>query len=270
MALDGRDGGRPLTSVAAAPEPPAEPLVEALAERVASAPRGLIVAGRISDRSAVEAIAALARATGYPLLAEPTSQLRLGPHDRGLVISRYEPVARARPQQLTPELVLRFGEMPTCKPLRGWLADLPEAAQLVIDPDRGWNEPTRIAGAIVRADPARLAAALTERADGALDPAWARAWLAASEAADEAIEAELAELTEATEPGVHAALGRELRRRRPRLHRLEHADPRSGGVPGRRPRRGPLPRQPGRERDRRADLLRDRRRGGVAAVPPGS
>ena len=208
LALEGRKGGRPLTTVAAAPEPPPEPLVEALAERVASAPRGLIVAGRMGDRSAVEAIAALARATGYPILAEPTSQLRLGPHDRGLVISRYEPVARTRPQQLTPELVLRFGEMPTCKPLRGWLADLPEAAQIVIDPDRGWNEPTRIAGAIVRADPARLAAALTERADGALDPAWAGAWLAASEAADEAIEAELAGLTEATEPGVHAALGR--------------------------------------------------------------
>jgi 2-succinyl-5-enolpyruvyl-6-hydroxy-3-cyclohexene-1-carboxylate synthase len=208
LALDGRDEGRPLTTVAAAPEPPADPLVEALAERVASDPRGLIVAGRMSDRSAVAAIVALARATGYPILAEPTSQLRFGPHDRELVVSRYEPVARARPPQLTPDLVLRFGEMPTCKPLRGWLADLPEAAQLVIDPDRGWNEPTRIAGEIVRADPARLAGTLTERAYGALDPAWAGAWVTASEAADEAIQAELDGLREPTEPGVHAALGR--------------------------------------------------------------
>ena len=45
-----------------------------------------------------------------------------------------------------------------------------------------------------------FAAALTERADGALDPAWAGAWLAAAAAADEAIEAELAGLKEATEP----------------------------------------------------------------------
>ena len=208
LAFEGRDGERPLTTVAAAPGPPPEPLVDALAERIASAPRGLIVAGRMPDRSAVEPIAALARATGYPILAEPTSQLRFGPHDRELVVSRYEPIARGRPQRLVPDLVLRFGEMPTCKPLRQWLGDLPGAAQLVVNPDRGWNEPTRIAGAIVRAEPARLASALAGRTGGDPDQAWAGAWLAASGAAGEAIEAELAGLSEATEPGVHAALGR--------------------------------------------------------------
>jgi 2-succinyl-5-enolpyruvyl-6-hydroxy-3-cyclohexene-1-carboxylate synthase len=207
LALEGRTGARPLTTVAAPAAAPAEELVGALAERLA-APRGLIVAGRMADRWAVEPIAALAVATGYPILAEPTSQLRFGPHDRGLVLSHYEPIARARPRELTPELVLRFGEMPTCKPLRQWLADLPEAAQLVIDPDRGWNEPSRIAGAIVRGDPARLAATLAERADGDPDPTWAGAWLAAAKAAGEAIENELAGLDEATEPGIHAALGR--------------------------------------------------------------
>ena len=93
------------------------------------------------------------RAAGFPILAEPTSQLRFGPHERSLVIGAYEPIARARPDRLAPDLVLRFGEMPTCKPLRQWLADLPDAAQLVVDPRDGWNEPTRIAGAIVRAEP---------------------------------------------------------------------------------------------------------------------
>jgi 2-succinyl-5-enolpyruvyl-6-hydroxy-3-cyclohexene-1-carboxylate synthase len=208
LALEGRTGGRPLTTVAAPPSPPAEELVGALAERLAAAPRGLIVAGRMADRSAVEPIAALAVATGYPILAEPTSQLRFGPHDRGLVVSHYEPIARARPRELIPELVLRFGEMPTCKPLRQWLTDPPGAVQLVIDPDRGWNEPTRIAGAIVRADPAQLAATLAERVDGDPDPTWAGAWLAAAKSAGEAIENELAGLDEVTEPGIHAALGR--------------------------------------------------------------
>jgi 2-succinyl-5-enolpyruvyl-6-hydroxy-3-cyclohexene-1-carboxylate synthase len=207
LALEGRAGGRPLTTLAAPVSPPAEPLVEALAERLGAARRGLIVAGRMPDRAAVEPIAALARATGYPILAEPTSQLRFGPHDRELVVSHYEPAARARPPALVPELVLRFGELPTCKPLRLWLAELPDAAQLVVDPLHGWNEPTRLAGALVRADPARLAAALADRATAA-DPTWARSWLAATAAAGEAVDAELAGIAEPTEPGAHAALGR--------------------------------------------------------------
>jgi 2-succinyl-5-enolpyruvyl-6-hydroxy-3-cyclohexene-1-carboxylate synthase len=213
LALNGREGGpggdRPLTAVPRAAPAPAEALIDALADRIRAAPHGLIVAGRIADRSAAPQIAALARATGYPILAEPTSQLRLGPHDRSLVVAAYEPIARARPEQLAPDLVLRFGDLPTCKPLRQWLSSLPQAPQIVIDALGGWNEPTRIAGAIIRADPTQLSSALVARLDGAAtEPPWADAWLAAAEAAEAAIGAELAGLDRPTEPGVHAALGR--------------------------------------------------------------
>ena len=60
----------------------------------------------------------LAAAAGYPILAEPTSQLRLGAHDRDLVVWPYDWIARARPPALEPELVVRFGDMPTSKALR--------------------------------------------------------------------------------------------------------------------------------------------------------
>ncbi len=207
LALEGR-GDRPLTTVPPAPSPPAPALIEALAAQIGSAPRGLIVAGRLVDSSAAEGIAELAAVTGYPILAEPTSQLRLGPHDRELVISAYEPIARARPEALAPDLVLRFGEMPTCKPLRQWLAGLGQASQLAIDPGHGWNEPTRIAGAIVRAEPGPLAAALAaEVAEGARDQGWSAAWIAAAAAAEAAIATELDGLEGPTEPGLHRALG---------------------------------------------------------------
>ena len=55
------------------------------------------------------------------MLAEPTSQVRLGPHDRSQVVSGYDSIARLRPEALEPELIVRFGEMPTSKPLRQWL-----------------------------------------------------------------------------------------------------------------------------------------------------
>ena len=209
LALEGRDRDRPLTAVPSPPSVVAEPLAEAVAQRIEAAPRGLIVAGRLRDPGTAGAIAELASTAGYPILAEPTSQLRLGRHDREMVVSAYEPVARARPDALVPDLVLRFGEMPTCKPLRQWLAARPSATQLAVDPLAGWDEPTRIAGAIIRADPAALCSALVGRlADHGSDRAWRDAWLGAARAAESALDAELDALGRPTEPGLHAALGR--------------------------------------------------------------
>jgi 2-succinyl-5-enolpyruvyl-6-hydroxy-3-cyclohexene-1-carboxylate synthase len=206
LALEGREG-RPLTTIPPAPPLPAEELVEALFERLRAAPRGVVVAGRMRP-PAVEAIASLADRAGYPILAEPTSQLRLGRHDRGLLIGAYDPIARARPSELEPELVLRFGEMPTCKPLRQWLAAIPDAAQLVIDPLAGWNDPSRTAGAIVRAHPGPLCERLIERfGNRRPDRGWADSWRAADVAAEQAIAAELDRAAEPTEPALHRALG---------------------------------------------------------------
>ncbi len=204
LALDGR-GERPLTAVAAAPPSPEEALLDELAERLSAVPRGLILAGRQPDPGLAESLAALAHRAGYPILAEPTSQLRLGHHDRDLVVWPYDSIARLAPAPLRPELVVRFGDMPTSKALRQWLASLPELRQVVVDPHFGWNEPTLQAETIVRAEPRALVAGLAERLAAGEDE-WRLAWLRAAKAAAGAIEAALGELDVPTEPGVHAAL----------------------------------------------------------------
>ncbi|HMC07512.1 MAG TPA: 2-succinyl-5-enolpyruvyl-6-hydroxy-3-cyclohexene-1-carboxylic-acid synthase [Solirubrobacterales bacterium] len=206
LALEGR-GERPLTAVVSEQPVADDALVDELADRVAGSPRGLIVAGRQRDPALAEPVAALAAAAGYPILAEPTSQLRLGPHAGDLVAWAYDSIARLRPPPLEPELVIRFGDMPTSKPLRGWLASLPELRQVVVDPAFGWHEPTSRAEAVVRAEPRSLAAALARRLAGG-SPPWSDAWIEATRAAASAIEAELADAGEPTEPGVHAALAR--------------------------------------------------------------
>lgn len=204
LALEGR-GERPLTTVPKPPVAPAPALVEAAAARITGAERPLIVAGRMRPGAAAQ-IAELAGKLGAPILAEPTSQLRFGPHPRDLVVSAYEPIARLRPEALAPDLVLRFGEMPTCKPLRQWLADLQGTDQLVVDPAGGWNEPTRIAGAIVRAEPGAFASALGAAVGEPSPSEWAERWLGATGAAEEAIAAAIGEVDGLSEPGLHAAL----------------------------------------------------------------
>ena len=207
LALDGRDE-RPLTAVPRGAGPaPSEALIEVMAGHVRDWPRGVIVCGRQPDAALAAPIAALASAAGYPILAEPTSQLRMGPHDRALVVSAYDGIARARPGALEPEFVLRFGDMPTSKALRAWLGDLDAVPQLVFDPSFGWNEPSRRAQAIVRTDPAALASELAEAIADPAPRAWAESWRAADDAAAAAIGAELETTDVPTEPAVHAALG---------------------------------------------------------------
>jgi 2-succinyl-5-enolpyruvyl-6-hydroxy-3-cyclohexene-1-carboxylate synthase len=205
LALDGR-GASPLTAVeAAGGGVPEEDQLDELSAILATAPRGLIVCGRRPGGDE-EAIAALAANAGYPILAEPTSQLRLGTHDRELVVWPYDAIARTRPGTLEPELVVRFGDMPTSAPLRRWLASVDSLREAVVDPLHGWNDPNRTAATLLRADPGATADALSSRLGRRENAEWTEAWKRAASAAAEAIEATLAELEGPSEPGVHAAL----------------------------------------------------------------
>ena len=207
-ALAGRGGDLPMTDLFRPAAALDAGTVAAIAADLADTERGLIVAGRQPDPEVPTALARLSVATGYPVLAEPTSQARQRSGDSPGLVWAYDAIARTRPAALDPELVLRFGDMPTSKALRTWLTSLDDCAQLVVDPHGDWNEPTRKAGLMLRAQPRDLAeglrAALPERTGPG---AWMAAWRRANDAAAGEIAAELAGLSELTEPGLQAALG---------------------------------------------------------------
>ena len=203
LALEGR-GAAPLTQVSEAALEPAPETVATFAEMVTRHPRGVILAGRNRDERLAGATAALARACGYPILAEPTSQLRCGDHDRDQVIAAYDLLFRDLPAALAPDLVIRVGDMVTSKAVRTWLAG-GSARQVVIDPDRGWNEPTAVADLIARADPVPLFRSFAEQ----LEPRAGGAWLDTWRAAASAVELEV--------DGFFTGLGGELFE--PRVHR---------------------------------------------------
>ncbi len=206
LALEGR-GARPLTAVTPIDMEPSQFLLDEVAGHIRDSDFGVIIAGRQLDPELREPLADLARTAGFPILAEPTSQLRCGPHDRSHVVSAYDHLLRDEGfrDTMTPDLILRFGQMPTSRPLRTWVAGS-GADEIVIDPSCGWNEPGRHAAALLRADPTELAAGWAARL-GEDRPAPAR-WLEADRAAREVLEAELAGIAEPTEPGLHLALGR--------------------------------------------------------------
>jgi 2-succinyl-5-enolpyruvyl-6-hydroxy-3-cyclohexene-1-carboxylate synthase len=191
LALQGREG-RPLTAVTRIDLEPSPFLLEEMAGHIGDAISGVIVAGRQLDPELREPLAHLARVAGFPILAEPTSQLRCGPHDRAHVIAAYDLLLRDErfARSVVPDLVLRFGEMPTSKPLRAWLM-ASGASEIVIDPHGGWNEPSNRAAAILRADPTELASGWAARLEKEERGA-PTTWIEAEQAAQAALDAELA------------------------------------------------------------------------------
>ncbi|HZB76534.1 MAG TPA: 2-succinyl-5-enolpyruvyl-6-hydroxy-3-cyclohexene-1-carboxylic-acid synthase, partial [Solirubrobacteraceae bacterium] len=134
----GRPDGRPWTSVTRPTRAPDEQTVARIAAAVREQPRGLIVAGWGSDAPAA-AVDRVAAAAGWPVLADPISGLRQGPH----AVSTYEALLRSPgfAERHRPDLVLRLGAAPTSKPLSRWLG--PDVAQLLVDPDAAWLDPSR-------------------------------------------------------------------------------------------------------------------------------
>jgi 2-succinyl-5-enolpyruvyl-6-hydroxy-3-cyclohexene-1-carboxylate synthase len=199
----GREDGRPWTELVEHGSAPHASDVQALADRVAAAARGAIVCGPTAEEIA-EPVARLAAACGWPVLAEPTSGLRCGEHDRSHVVAHYDVLLRHGRfrDQHAPELVLRLGDTPTSKPLRGWLT---AAEQVVIDPHAAWHEPTRRAATLLQAAAApacdALAAAVEMRA-AEPDRAWIDSW----RTAEAAVAPALAAAPDPFEPKVVAAL----------------------------------------------------------------
>ena len=206
--LDGGTGGpplaRPFAHVVTGPRQLPDAALDELAARLADARRGLIVAGPDDDPALPAALAALAAATGFPVLADPLSGLRTGPHDRSLVLGHGDHLVRPGPwiDAHEPDLVLRTGAMPTSKPVLELLARVrPEL--VVLDGDGGYREAALIGATYVHADAAGTAASLATRLAGRAattaahpDPAWTPGWVEADRAADAAMTAWLAALRE--------------------------------------------------------------------------
>jgi len=176
---------------------PDDSVIEALAERCARAERGLIVCGPAplgpDPERLREAVLELARRTGFPLLAEATSQLRFG--GAGPTRCSVFGAILASPAFAAAhgaDLILELGAPPTSAGYARYLAASPDCPRFVVAP-HGWNDPTSRATALVMAEPVDVARALSARLGERPRPsAWAEAFAAADRRALAVVEAELA------------------------------------------------------------------------------
>ena len=99
--------------------------------------KGIIIAGVAQPQDPQEycrAIAQLSQSLQWPVLAEGLSPVRNYSHLNPCIISTYDIILRNQQfaQELTPEIVIQIGEMPTSKVLRNWLIST-KSQRLIID-----------------------------------------------------------------------------------------------------------------------------------------
>ena len=207
-AFFGRADEKPFVEISRAKILPDEKIISQFAQTLAQHERGLIVAGMQNDAQFPEAVAKLSGALGYPILADPLSQVRCGEHCRENVIDSYDAFLRDAnvAKQLAPEIVLRFGAIPTSKPVLQYLQQYANARQILID-DAGWNEPAHIASELVRGEAALFCNALSEKISAPRqNSAWLEQWRNVNAQTKSAMAAQLETYNEFFEGRVFAEL----------------------------------------------------------------
>lgn len=205
------DTGGPHVTVQQSPRRPQPAELAPLATELRSVRRGLIVCGPQDDPAFPNALAPLAERLGFPVLADPLSQVRCGPHYRPHIIDSYDAFLRDEETAATlaPEAVIRFGAPPTSKALLLYLQRHQIQRQILIDA-AGWRDPTFSISDIVHADPVffcdALSSVLPTDASQPQD-AWRKRWEEINQRARAALAARLAKEHGVTEPGVFLELG---------------------------------------------------------------
>ena len=177
------------------------------------AERGLMVAGALDlDTTGVSALAEMARRTGWPILADPASGLRRGPHTAAApILATGDHLLRSSwSDRHRPDVVVQLGAMPTSKGYRLWLDRVGADRVVAVDhldrfPDTALRVTDRVA-----VEPGRLAALLTTHLSSAdRSGPWTAAWADADTRAA-AVVADLVDRAPFDEPAVAVALDRTL------------------------------------------------------------
>jgi 2-succinyl-5-enolpyruvyl-6-hydroxy-3-cyclohexene-1-carboxylate synthase len=166
--------------------------------------RGLIIVGGRSGLSA-DQVSALSRQTGWPIVADPVSQMRRLPG----VISTADALLRNErfAADHLPDVIVRVGRPAASKVLAQWTARATQAGAVLLQVGGpGVIDPEHNVTAVVSIEDLLASDAVAACAN----PAWSESWESADRRAGQAIVDVLAGFDELTEPAVARTVADEL------------------------------------------------------------
>lgn len=179
------DAGFPLSETPASPPftrtsrgvlTPNAAQIHQLAHLIQEHERGLIICGpRCPGGAFPQAAAALAQASGYPLLAEPLSGLRFDPAvENGWILGGYDTfLAGGTLPWEDPQIILRFGGVPTSAVLCSYLSYIRPLQRIHITESGGWADDDHRTTWLLQVDETLTCARLAEHLAQPRHSAWA-------------------------------------------------------------------------------------------------
>jgi len=145
-----------------------------LRDLVEAHPRGVIVCGpRCEGDAFADAVLALSAHIGYPVLADPLSGVRFG---HANAISAYDTMLALDKDIAAPDMVIRFGDVPTSAALCDWLSKADIAHRVHIAPGGQWADDDHRVTWLLQADAVEVCAALM-KCTPQLESDWYTQWL---------------------------------------------------------------------------------------------
>ncbi|RLQ97840.1 2-succinyl-5-enolpyruvyl-6-hydroxy-3-cyclohexene-1-carboxylic-acid synthase [Falsibacillus albus] len=160
--------------------------VEGLLDLLLHEEEGVIVCGPIDDPEFSKEVIHLAEFLGYPILADPLSQLRSGHESPQIILEGYDAILRSvdAKNELQPKVVIRFGAMPVSKSTMQFMQGLTEASHIVVDSGGGWRDPSSMSTVMIYGGEAEFCKTISAiKNEIARKSGWLSKWQAMNEIA---------------------------------------------------------------------------------------
>ncbi len=208
-AWEGRKQGTAYTTVQTGRRSLSQEQVTQASTGLREVRRGIIVCGPQDDRDFPVSVSILANRLGFPILADPLSQVRCGTHDRSLIVDCYDAFLHSERlvKELEPELILRFGATPTSKVLLSYLERQHHARHILIQDGNGnWQDPSHVAAGMFHTDQNQFARELAGAVPASPNRDWSERWLKVAEISRKVIREQLITMEEIFEGKIFTEL----------------------------------------------------------------
>ncbi|MFC7787065.1 2-succinyl-5-enolpyruvyl-6-hydroxy-3-cyclohexene-1-carboxylic-acid synthase [Rossellomorea sp. GCM10028870] len=140
--------------------------------------RGLIVCGPGLNSDSIDSIVAFSEKLGFPIAADPLSQMRSGSHSKAHIIDTYDTFLKIDEvkKSLHPEIVIRFGAMPVSKPLMLFLKGLSEMPYWIVSPGEEWQDPIAKGTEYIYCDESQFCQSMINEESRVFSKKWINHW----------------------------------------------------------------------------------------------
>lgn len=191
-----------------------EQTIQELCQLVKERTQGIILCGEHSSGHEYgKEIARFANITGWPVIADPVSQLRFGPHtERTPLISTGDLLLRGPGfrKRMAPGAIIRIGATLTGKAARLWALEQRGCRHVLVDEQQRWHDPDHLVTDFLTCDPTelfqQLSNVLVKDSFVREQRAWFETWVMAEQIAKETLSKEFTENSRLLEPVVGNSL----------------------------------------------------------------